>query len=155
MSAARPYQVRVHNPHLAADVDESMLRRAVVETLQRFKVSGAELNIALLTDEALAELHRRHLGVDGPTDVLSFNLAEPDHTAGDSVEGDVAISIDTARRQALRRGHPPAAEMTLYAVHGVLHLLGLDDRTPAQARKMHSLENQILADLGLGRIYGD
>ena len=52
------------------------------------------------------------------------------------------------------RGHDTTAEVVLYAVHGTLHLLGLDDEKPDQAARMHDIEDEILADMGLGRIYG-
>jgi probable rRNA maturation factor len=59
--------------------------------------------------------------------------------------GEVVISIDAAARQARRLGVPVAAELALLVTHGVLHLVGYDDRDPGEARLMHERERQILS----------
>jgi probable rRNA maturation factor len=59
--------------------------------------------------------------------------------------GQVIVSAETARRQAVRLGVPVAAEMELLVTHGLLHLVGYDDRDPVEARLMHEREREILA----------
>lgn len=155
MTDTHSYRIQINSQCPALDVDESILRRAIIEALRRFDVRGAELSVALISDQAMADLHQRHLGRAGPTDVLTFDLATPapSPAAARKIEGEVVISVDTARRCARQRGHSPAAEMTLYAVHGVLHLLGLNDHPAESAAQMHALEDDILTAVGLGRIY--
>ena len=107
-----------------------------------------DLSFAVLDDRRMRELNRRTLAHDHPTDVLSFPLAsEP------VLMGEVVLSADTARREALRRGHPPYHEVLLYAVHGVLHLLGHDDHDPARRRRMRAAERRALAALGVGPVF--
>jgi len=80
--------------------------------------------VALVDDATMAELHQRFLGQSGPTDVLSFP------------HGEIVVSADTARREAIARGIPPLHELVLYVVHGALHLAGFDDKKPKQAARM-------------------
>lgn len=107
------------------------------------------LSFALLEDDAMREVNARALAHDYPTDVLAFPGGD-----GPVLEGEVVISADTARREAARRGHPPYDEVLLYAVHGVLHLLGHDDHDPRGRRRMRAAERATLAALGVGPVFG-
>lgn len=81
----------------------------------------------------MALLNRRHLGRCGSTDVIAF--------AGDGgLLGEIAISVDTARRQARERGVPLAHELMLLAVHGMLHLRGYDDTSRSTWKDMRTAE---------------
>jgi probable rRNA maturation factor len=107
-----------------------------------------DLSFAVLDDRAMRDLNRRALAHDHATDVLSFPLAsEP------VLMGEVVLSAETARREAARRGHPPYHEILLYAVHGVLHLLGHDDHDPTRRRRMRAAERRTLAALGTGPVF--
>ena len=109
------------------------------------------LDVATLSDAEIRRVNRRFLGHDYATDVVSFPLSE----AGSPVLlGALAVSRDTARREAARRGHAPYHEWMLYVVHGTLHLLGHDDQVPAARRRMRRAESEILAVLGLPPVYG-
>ncbi len=128
------------------------IRRAIGATLRLHGVKRACLSVALVDDATMADLHRTFLGRRGPTDVLSFDLngSEGAHR----VDGEIVLSVDTAAREAKRRGHAVDAELALYAVHGLLHLLGHDDRTARGAARMHRLEDEILGSLGIGAVFG-
>src|SRR6188508_93914 len=86
----------------------------------------SELTIVLTTDARLQELNRDYLGIDTPTDVLSFPASELDPETGARYIGDILISIQRAQSQATVAGHPLESEVQLLIVHGVLHLLGHD-----------------------------
>jgi probable rRNA maturation factor len=88
-----------------------------------------------MTDEALAALHGKFLSDPSPTDVITF---DGDTAAGTA--GEICISVDAAVRHAGRSGAKLSAELTLYAVHGWLHLAGYDDRTPPDKREMRRAE---------------
>ena len=110
-----------------------------------------ELSVALVGERRMAELHRQFLRVNGPTDVLTFPL---DHDArGRPVSGDVVVCVPEARRRAKMEGVPVERELLLYALHGMLHLCGYDDRTDAAFRAMHRTEDQILTRLGVGPVF--
>ncbi len=92
-----------------------------------------ELSIVFLTDAALARMHGDYLGDPTVTDVITF---EGDPALG--AAGEICVSADAATRQRGRRDF--AAELTLYVVHGWLHLAGYDDLVPAKKRTMRAAE---------------
>ena len=108
-----------------------------------------EVSFVVIDDERMAELHERYTSETGPTDVLSFPLADEPVRIGE-----VLVSVDTARREAAARGHPAYDELLLYAVHGLLHLVGYDDHSPADRRKMRHAERRALTALGLRSVFG-
>lgn len=132
-------------------IPDSGLIEAVRATLDRHHVSAGRISVALVDDPRMAELNEAHLNHKGATDVLTFDLGEPGR---EGVEGEIVLSVDTAHREAHRRGHSLEAELALYAVHGTLHLLGLDDGSQLEAVKMHEVEDEILASLGYGQVFG-
>jgi probable rRNA maturation factor len=107
------------------------------------------LSFALLDDARMRRVNREALGHDHPTDVLAFPFCEEP-----VLSGEILLSTDTARREAARRGHPAYHELLLYAVHGVLHLLGYDDHDPAGRRRMRRAERTALAALGVPPVFG-
>jgi probable rRNA maturation factor len=102
------------------------------------------VSIAFVGDAEIRKLHLDFLGKDQATDVLSFPLAEPAEAGPGRLAGEVVVSVDTARREAARRGRRLEDELALYAVHGVLHLVGYDDREPAARRRMRRAERRYL-----------
>src|SRR2546430_17213309 len=88
----------------------------------------------LISDRRMSQLHRQFLGETGSTDVLTFQ------------HGEIFISVEMAKRQARLFGNSVVRELQLYVVHGLLHLHGFDDRTPAEARKMSRAQEKILRD---------
>jgi probable rRNA maturation factor len=110
-----------------------------------------ELSLALVGNARMAELHEQFMNVPGPTDVLTFEL---DHDArGRVTAGEVVVCVPYALREAARRGVPPRDELLLYALHGMLHLCGYDDLTDRDFAKMHKREDEILTELGVGRVF--
>jgi probable rRNA maturation factor len=103
------------------------------------------LSLVFVGDEELARMHAAHLGDPRPTDVMSFDLGGE----GGPVEGELYVSVERAALVARRRALVPRRELALYVVHGCLHLVGFDDRTPAQRRRMRAAERAVLAPLRL------
>jgi len=132
----------------------SMLRRVAAHTACAEGFETGALSIAVVGATAMASLHRRFLGLPGPTDVLSFDLGTDRRRR--FVDGEVIACSDVARRRAGIRNHSfqaAKAELALYVVHGILHLTHYDDRTPAGAGRMHAREDRLLWELGLGPVY--
>lgn len=111
-----------------------------------------DITIVLTDDRQLHELNRDYLGVDAPTDVLSFPAFESDPETGSTYLGDILISIPRAAQQAEAAGHPVEAEVQLLIVHGVLHLLGYDHADEDEKAQMWGEQAKVLYKLGLGRI---
>ena len=97
-----------------------------------------EVNVILLSDRRMSEMHRRFMGIDGPTDVITFQ------------HGEILISVETARRQARTYRTSLEHELRLYLVHGLLHLCGLNDEKPAERARMKRMQEKILARAGRG-----
>jgi probable rRNA maturation factor len=148
--------VRIHNGHLRLHID----RRAVGAVIHELDAHAAEilhaegscaglhpvpageLSIAFLTDSALARLHTSFLNDPSPTDVITFA-----GTPGFGQAGEICVSADTARTFAAGHRHDFSEELTLYIVHGWLHLAGHEDRKPARKRQMRAAEARALARL--------
>lgn len=100
---------------------------------------AGELSLVFLTDAALAQLHADFLDDPTTTDVITF---DGDATAG--LAGEICVSADTARAYARQHDRDFATELTLYVVHGWLHLAGYDDLRPARKRRMRAAEARAL-----------
>jgi probable rRNA maturation factor len=101
-----------------------------------------EVSVSLVSDRRMRALNRQWRGKDRPTDVLSF----PQHGAS---LGDVVISLDTARRQAVEGGWSLAAELRRLLAHGLLHCLGHDHDDARAARRMAAAERRLLGRQGM------
>jgi probable rRNA maturation factor len=112
-------------------------RRASLATGKSCLGRERELSVIFLTDAALSRLHADFLGDPAPTDVITFPGRPALGTAGE-----ICVSADAPRRQSPHRDY--SAELTLYLVHGWLHLAGHDDRTPAARRAMRRAEARAL-----------
>ncbi|MBN2548852.1 MAG: rRNA maturation RNase YbeY [Anaerolineales bacterium] len=116
--------------------------------LQTHADPEAEITILITGDEKLHELNQQYLGINAPTDVLSFPAGDPDPETGSIYLGDVVLSYPRALAQASAGGHSLEAELQLLVVHGVLHLLGYDHAEPEQKAAMWAVQSQALAELG-------
>lgn len=135
------------------DVPASLIERAVQTTLKhQGKSLKVNLSVVLTDNRRLRKLNRDYLGIDAPTDVLSFPASESDPETGARYMGDILISVPYAAKSAREAGHPLGAELQLLVVHGVLHLLGHDHARPRQKARMWKAQSEILTHLGLGEI---
>jgi probable rRNA maturation factor len=127
-------------PHgLSAPALTRFLRRARLATGLR-----GQVDVLLATDATIRRLNRDFRGKNKPTDVLSFPA--PSAFAGEHA-GDLAISLETAARQAATYSHPLAAEIKILLLHGLLHLTGLDHET--DQGEMATRESLLRAELRL------
>jgi probable rRNA maturation factor len=110
-----------------------------------------ELSIALVNDRQMSALHEEFLNIAGPTDILTFPLDL--NSRKEPVSGELVICVPYARRAAKAHGVAIKNELLLYGIHGMLHLAGFDDRTAAQYNRMHRIEDEILAQLGVGPVF--
>ncbi len=130
-----------------------LLERAVTATLEHEAQSmEADLSIILTNDRRLHELNLNYLGIDAPTDVLSFPASETDPETGARYIGDILISLPRAESQAAAADHALEAEVQLLVVHGVLHLLGHDHAQAEDKARMWKAQADVLEKLGLGKI---
>jgi len=138
-------QIDITNEQTRLAIDEPRLREAILAVLAGQGVTRGAISVAVVDDPAIHALNVRYLQHDYATDVLSFVLEEGDGY----VEGEVIVSADTAIAGSTRFGWQPMDELLLYAVHGTLHLTGLDDHSPEEIAEMRALEVRYLAPFGL------
>ena len=144
----------------------ALLKQCVVETLRQEEISfDSEVSILLTDDEQIRVLNCENRGIDRATDVLSFPMldwcdgkgalptdADVDPETGAVCLGDIVLSVERARQQALEYGHSFERECAYLTVHSTLHLLGYD-HTDTETRKteMRKREERTLGILGLVR----
>lgn len=91
-----------------------------------------EIEVSVVSDKVIAEVHERFMSIAGPTDVITFE------------HGEIVISAETAARQAGEYGQRLEVELGLYVIHGILHLNGYDDREEEAATGMRKRQGGIL-----------
>ena len=134
--------VNVQNRQRSVPVRLPWLRRLASVALEkcredsadgRFALRGlAEVEVAIVSDRVIADVHRRFMNIPGATDVITF-----DH-------GEIVVSAQTAAGQAGQFGHTVDQELALYIIHGLLHLNGYDDRSEGDAIRMRRAQERIL-----------
>jgi probable rRNA maturation factor len=131
---------------VVASIDPSRLAGLVRRTLERENIYDAEISLFIVDDARIRQINREHLDHDWETDVITFPLsAESD----DSLSGELVVSAETAQTTARAIGIATWNELSLYVIHGLLHLIGFDDLTEEAAAAMRSRESFHLAAEGL------
>jgi probable rRNA maturation factor len=146
MSAGK-YQIAIANQQKKHAIEVRKLRSAVKEVLAGEQILRATISIAVVDDPTIHRLNRQYLQHDYPTDVLSFVLEQDDKT----LDGEIILSADTASSASAEYGWSAHEELILYAIHGTLHLIGYDDHSAADRRRMRAKENEYLARAGIAR----
>ena len=135
---------------VAAALDEATLDGAGLMTPLPAIADGAELSILLADDAFVRTLNKQWRGKDAATNVLSFPAAGP---ARAMTLGDIAVAYETSAQEAADRGMALADYLTHLLIHGVLHLIGYDHETDAEADEMEALESRALLVLGIASPY--
>lgn len=102
---------------------------------------GGFIGINFFSDKRMKVLNRQYFMVSSPTDVIAFSYS--------SNTADIAISLDTAKRNAGAYNSPLKKEILLYIIHGILHLNGYDDTTPMKKTRMFKKQEEILQKIWL------
>ncbi len=134
-------------------VDSKALQSQIGQVLEILGETQCELSLLLTDDAEIRRLNKTYRNLDHATDVLSFPQDENAvNESGDTLLGDVVISVETAARQAEEHHLSFNEELILLAIHGILHLLGYDhERSPQDARIMKDKTQVIFETLFPGR----
>ena len=124
-----------------------VLSPRLAERAVRAAGATGPVTVLLADDRTLKALNTQHRGREKPTNVLSF----PGHATG---SGDIALSLQTVRREAWAEGRRPGAHAAHLVAHGTLHLLGHDHLTAGEARRMERAESRAMHRLGLPNPWG-
>src|SRR6202790_1184708 len=134
---------------------EAVIQRAVAAAAEIVDadIGEAELAVMLTDDAGIRTLNSNWRGIDKPTNVLSFPVLQPTGPGGPDdaprMLGDIAIAYETTRKEADDEQMPFDHHLSHLAVHGFLHLIGYDHEKDDDAEAMESLEQEILAQLGI------
>ena len=152
-------QVACDAPELPSQPEiEAWLQMALGES-DVSATRDVEVSIRVVDEEESQDLNKRFRGKDRSTNVLAFPAGRSDSTGlpndGPQLLGDLVICAPVVAREAAEQGKEPAAHWGHMLVHGLLHLLGFDHDSDAEAVRMESLEVSILAARGLENPYKD
>ncbi len=127
----------------ALDDPSGLATRAAAAALTGAE-AGGDVVVLLTGDDAIAELSRRFRGKPGPTNVLSF----PAPSSARPHLGDVAVAFGVCEREAAEQGKRLGDHLMHLVAHGVLHLVGYDHESDAEAQTMEALERRVMLGLG-------
>lgn len=135
-------RIEVHNRQRSVRVRLAWLRRLADQALgicREYSADGhfalralPEVEVAIVSDAVIADVHQRFMKIPGPTDVITFE------------HGEIVIGAQTAAQYARQYGHGVDQELALYIIHGLLHLNGYDDLTRNDAAVMRRTQRRIL-----------
>lgn len=111
----------------------------------------ADLSVILVDEEAMSDLHKNWMDLEGPTDVMSFPMDElrpapPGAQPQEGMLGDIVVCPSVAAAQAREAGHATIEEVLLLVTHGILHLLGYDHATDEERTEMFNLQRRLLLE---------
>ncbi|MCP4173731.1 MAG: rRNA maturation RNase YbeY [Fuerstiella sp.] len=158
-----PHEIDISCSHPTYPLNRSDLLETLYHGLRVENVGNAVLSVSVVDNLMMHRLNREYLQHDYPTDVISFQL---EWTSGDGVaglpsrlptgrstdaniEGEIVVNADFAAEMAKQCGWSTKDELTLYAVHGMLHICGYDDQTDDEKEIMRAREKAVLLGIGL------
>ncbi len=114
------------------------------------------VSVSIVDNRYIHKINKKYRGIDRPTDVISFAFLDSENNydkilflPGPVVLGDIYISLDKAKEQALEYGHSLHRELSFLFIHGLLHLLGYDHMNKLDEEKMFKLQEEILSEKGV------
>jgi len=134
-------QVLFHISEEVRDCDTKRMQLAIQAIASDYEWTVGEISVALISDVEIHSINSQHLQHDYPTDVISFDLTESDTV----LEGEIIASVETADREAPQHGWLGDDELLLYVIHGMLHIVGLLDKTDADILEMRAAEKHYLS----------
>lgn len=144
-------RVSIINQQSVAKVGLSGLKRLaqcfLVKAARRTGIDWGEVSVVLVDDQASREINKAHLGHDYATDVISFNFDPVPGDTGSGACGELVVNVEQAQRLGPRYGGF-SRELALYIAHGIDHLSGEDDNTPARRQRMRRRELRWLTEAG-------
>ena len=137
------------------DIPELDLVKNVLEFgMKKEKLNNTSFNVIIVDNNYIHELNKNYRDIDRETDVITFALEDEDSVKlpGDMrILGDIYISIDKARSQAIEYGHSFEREICFLAVHGFYHLLGYDHMNEEEEKVMFGKQEEVLREYGVTR----
>lgn len=135
------------------DIDLSEEKRVIEYALKYKKLNDVMFNVIFVDNKTIRDINREYRGIDRETDVISFALEDNEDITFEfgRLLGDIYISVDKMKEQALEYGHSELREMAFLTVHGLLHLLGYDHMTKEDEEVMFKEQELILDGCNIKR----
>lgn len=148
----------MNNIEIFNETNEKINELEIIEKLINYaieheKLNNLEFNIIIVDNEKIHEINRDFRGIDRPTDVITFALEDNEDFPEMDIRvlGDIYISIDKVKGQAIEYGHSFLRELSFLTIHGFLHLLGYDHMNEDEEKVMFSKQEEILDGFGIKR----
>lgn len=142
------YQLKIEKHCTTSRMSNAKLKQIAQNVLASEGIERATINIVLVNDTYMIELNQKYLQHNEPTDVLSFNLSD---NVSELLEGEIYADVDQIARQAQEYGVDFAEELARIIIHGILHLIGYDDRSDLERKNMTKKEDDYLTSYMQGR----
>ena len=133
------------DPHITSPVAPEEICQIVTTTAKLRGFQRGQIGVRVTTNTEIHRINHTHLQHDYPTDVISFDYGSSENR----IEGELVVSVETAEHEASVIGWSSHHELTLYLVHGTLHIAGMDDQQASDRLEMRQAEHQVLAQLGI------
>ena len=130
------------------------VKEVLLGACKKERLGDISFNVILVDNDYIHELNKKYRNIDRETDVITFALEDDDSIVLPNdmrVLGDIYISIDKAKSQAIEYGHSFLREISFLAVHGFYHLLGYDHMTPEDEKIMFEKQEEVLKEYGITR----
>ncbi len=138
-------KIDIFNSQKRIKIDPAKIKRLAKDVLSQLGEANATLSIYIVDDDQIRRLNYHYRNIDRPTDVLAFSMREGQVLKGtEGILGDVVISAQTVLRRAQGCAKKVTWQLRLYLVHGILHLVGYDDKTRAQRSQINRLQEAFL-----------
>jgi len=134
-------KVNLENQNKKRKINLSLVEKIAKKVLQELKKDDSEINIIFISNQKIRVLNRKYFNRDNATDVIAFPSGEEIHET--RFLGDIAISTDKAKQNAIIFKVSFFEEVTLYVIHGILHLLGYKDTTGKNRKIMRKKEDEL------------
>ena len=121
------------------DIRRRLTSQWVKQVAQSYGRKVGEVAYVFVDDAEILRVNRQYLQHDYYTDIITFDYCE-----GDTISGDLFISLDTVRSNAAELGVPYGQELRRVIIHGILHLCGINDKGPGEREIMEAAENKAL-----------
>lgn len=121
--------------------------------LKKIKITNVEFNVIFIDNNRIKEINKEYRNIDKETDVISFALEDIDKSMfeGKRLLGDIYISYEKSKEQAIEYNHSLKREISFLSIHGLLHLLGYDHMIKEEEIVMFKLQEDILNEYGIKR----
>ena len=130
------------------------VEKVLHSAIEKEKLENVTFNLIIVDNEYIHELNKNYRGIDRETDVITFALEDEDTLVmpdDQRILGDIYISIDRAKTQAVEYNHSLLRELSFLAVHGFYHLLGYDHMTEEDEKVMFKKQEEVLEAYGIRR----